>query len=741
MEEKLKPSVKSEGDGGAARKVRGKHVAFMMVVGLTSILQGTVTKGWTAVLPKMQDDPHSFVKTDDDVAWLVSMTSIVGIFASLATGPLVEWVGPCLVLAIVMGVSTALWLLMVFPPHKVVFFVARAGLAACVYAVSTVSLPLLAEMSPNKVRGAVATLSEIGGSTGVLYGYLVAFLFPWKIATALCTLTAALLFLPMWFVPESPYWLVRRGRLDDAKASLQRLMGSTPEVEEELAAITRRPTATQTSLLQQEARSPWQSYSSLIMTVDRNPKVAAGPVSAKQLAMVTVVGFCSLTQGTATKGWTAVVPKMQEHPHNFVITDNDVAWLVSMTSIIGIFASLATGPLVEWLGPRRVMSIAMGLSIVMWLGLAFPPNKMVLYASRAGLSICVYIIVTILNPLVAELSPHKFRGLAGSFPEISGALGALIGYLLAFLAPWEVATALCTLTAAVLFVPLLFVTESPYWLVRRGRLDDAKESLQRLMGSTPEVEEELAAITKRPTATQTSLLQQFTELRKGQNLRPVVLVLSFFVLRELGGRSCIMMYTVYIFRDAGVELDAFTCTVLVGAARLVCTCVTAGILDHVGRRPLLISTAVVAAVSQSVCGLFLFLQVPGASLVPLVAVLVYIAAYGTGVGPIPWVYVGELVPSPVRSLGASIITACDAFVVFSINLAFLKIIATIGLATTFSVFAALNFLIAVLVCLWIPETRGVPLQELDDVFSLKKRPSQTSQHKPAEATETSLNNP
>ncbi|KAK8399843.1 hypothetical protein O3P69_003688 [Scylla paramamosain] len=465
MEEKLKPSVKSEGDGGAARKVRGKHVAFMMVVGLTSILQGTVTKGWTAVLPKMQDDPHSFVKTDDDVAWLVSMTSIVGIFASLATGPLVEWVGPCLVLAIVMGVSTALWLLMVFPPHKVVFFVARAGLAACVYAVSTVSLPLLAEMSPNKVRGAVATLSEIGGSTGVLYGYLVAFLFPWKIATALCTLTAALLFLPMWFVPESPYWLVRRGRLDDAKASLQRLMGSTPEVEEELAAITRRP-----------------------------------------------------------------------------------------------------------------------------------------------------------------------------------------------------------------------------------------------------------------TATQTSLLQQFTELRKGQNLRPVVLVLSFFVLRELGGRSCIMMYTVYIFRDAGVELDAFTCTVLVGAARLVCTCVTAGILDHVGRRPLLIITAVVAAVSQSVCGLFLFLQLPGASLVPLVAVLVYIAAYGTGVGPIPWVYVGELVPSPVRSLGASIITACDALVVFSINLAFLKLIGYTGLGITFLAFGGLNLVIALIVCIWIPESRGVSLQEMEDAFAKKHSP-------------------
>lgn len=49
---------------------RALQIAFTMVVGLTSIMQGTVTKGWTAVLPKMQDDPHSFVDTNNDVAWL-----------------------------------------------------------------------------------------------------------------------------------------------------------------------------------------------------------------------------------------------------------------------------------------------------------------------------------------------------------------------------------------------------------------------------------------------------------------------------------------------------------------------------------------------------------------------------------------------------------------------------------------------------------------------------------------------
>ena len=84
---------------------------------------------------------------------------------------------------------------------------------------------------------------------------------------------------------------------------------------------------------------------------------------------------------------------------------------------------------------------------------------MVLFFARAGLAACVYIIVTILQPLVAELSPTKIRGLTSTLTEISGSFGALFGYLLAYLAPWNVATGLCTLTSAVFVVPLMFVPE------------------------------------------------------------------------------------------------------------------------------------------------------------------------------------------------------------------------------------------------------------------------------------------
>ncbi|KAG0714148.1 Facilitated trehalose transporter Tret1 [Chionoecetes opilio] len=447
----------------------------------------------------------------------------------------------------------------------------------------------------------------------------------------------------------------------------------------------------------------------------------AKKISLKHVAILLVVALTSITQGAATKGWTAVLPRMQDDTHSFVDTDDDVAWLVSMTSIVGIFASLATGPLVEWAGPRRVLTIALGVSTALWLVMAFPPHKAVLFIARAGLVASVYSISTISLPLLAELSPKHVRGSISTLSEFAASIGMLYGYLMALLFPWQIATALCALTSAVMLLPMCFVPESPYWLVRRGRNEAAKASLQRLLGPTAEVKQQLEAITSMPAATQTSLMQQFTQLGKGRNARPVLLVLAFFVLRELGGRSCIMLYTVYIFRDAGVEVDAFTCTVLVGAVRVVCTCVTVSVLDRVGRRPLLVATAVLAAVAQAVCGLFLYLQVPGASWVPLVAVLVYTAAYGTGLGPIPWVYVGELVPSPVRTLGASLITACDALVVFGINLGFLKIISHIGLGVTFLSFAGLNFVIVIIVWLWIPESRGVSLQTLQGAFSTKTK--------------------
>lgn len=130
------------------------------------------------------------------------MAPIVTIFASLFAGPLVEWAGPQRVLTVSMALSTVLWLLMAFPTYKAVLFAAKAGLSACSGVVATLQMPFLAELTPAKMRGTIGAMADVWGGTGLIFGYLMAHLFSWRLATALCSLTGGLLVIPMLLVPE-----------------------------------------------------------------------------------------------------------------------------------------------------------------------------------------------------------------------------------------------------------------------------------------------------------------------------------------------------------------------------------------------------------------------------------------------------------------------------------------------------------------------------------------------------------
>lgn len=210
------------------------------------------------------------------------------------------------------------------------------------------------------------------------------------------------------------------------------------------------------------------------------------------------------------------------------------------------------------------------------------------------------------------------------------------------------------------------------------------------------------------------------ELLKKQNATPLVLLSLLFLLREFGGRGPVLNYTVYMFRKAGVQLDAFFCAVLVGVARLASTCISACMLDLVGRKTFLVAAALMCAVSEGVAGIFLFLEVEKATWVPLASVIVFVIGYGLGLGSIPGVYVGELLPTPVRSLGSAIIIFICYLAHFAVNLVFLKMTSFLGLGLTLLVFGGANLAIVPFVLLCIPETKGRALQDTERAFVLRE---------------------
>ncbi|XP_047498449.1 facilitated trehalose transporter Tret1-like [Penaeus chinensis] len=454
---------------------------------------------------------------------------------------------------------------------------------------------------------------------------------------------------------------------------------------------------------------------------DRKQEPANGktPLTARQVVCLAAVGGTNFLNGMMS-GWTAVLPKLQEDTSRFTVTEDDVAWLVSLTFIMGFVISPLAGSVAEHIGPRRLLVFTMFPVAGFWLLQAFSPYLWLLYLGRALLASTAAVMYTVVQPLVAELCPPRIRGLASVLPELFGCVGLLASYLLASLLSWDKATAVAAAPFLPLSLMILLVPESPYWLVRKKKIDAAERSLRLLLGRDGNVAEELAAIRSTTTLRQSEVKDQARELRKAHNAIPVVLMLSVFVLRELGGKGPVFNYTVYVFRRAGAQLDAFYCTVFVGVARLASTCVSACTLDLVGRKPLLVATSVICAVSEGIAGAFLFLEVEGAAWVPMASVIVFVISYGIGLGPIPWAYLGELLPTPVRSIGAAVITFGYSLTYFAVNFVFLKVISSLGLGLTLLVFGMSNLIIGLLVLFFVPETKGRTLQDMEKAFQSKK---------------------
>ncbi|XP_064117186.1 facilitated trehalose transporter Tret1-like isoform X2 [Macrobrachium nipponense] len=447
----------------------------------------------------------------------------------------------------------------------------------------------------------------------------------------------------------------------------------------------------------------------------------------REVVFAAIVAAAKINDGLVI-GWPSNLSKMKSGNNSsgfpidsgeskLSITDDDIAWLASMMGLTLIVACFITGPLDEIIGPKRLLSLILIPLAGCWLLQAFTPYVSLLYVGRGLTVFFGAMITTLLSPLLAELCDTKHRGMVVSFSEIMLDLGLLGSYILAKFLSWRLATAFSALPFFILVVITPFVPESPFWLVEKNRIKDAETSLQRLRGPrSSSVAEELNAITSTTLQRNPSIFEQISKLKRARNAQPILLVSVIFMLREIGGKAVIFTYAVYMFTRTGVELDAFTCSILVGVVRLVFTLLSAYFLDNIGRRPILQCSSIVCGVSASLAGVVLIDDSRGSSWIPLAAVLLFVASYGLGLGPVPWVLIGELLPTPVRVLGASVVTSCGYLMLFVMNYVFPDVIDSVGLGWTLIFFALANFVLAAVVWAHLPETNNKTLQELETIF-------------------------
>ncbi|XP_053645567.2 facilitated trehalose transporter Tret1-2 homolog [Cherax quadricarinatus] len=438
----------------------------------------------------------------------------------------------------------------------------------------------------------------------------------------------------------------------------------------------------------------------------------------RQICASCMVVCAVLCTGTVV-GWSVEVSRIMQDPYaNFNLTVDDQEWLVSCAGVVAIFTTAGSGFLVEAVGPCRLLSLVLLPAMVGWIFIAATESLVWIFLGRIITGGVGFMLTTVAQPLLAEMCTADVRGLLSSLPEMMVSVGMLLVYVLARFLDWQSTTLVCGLLLFPVTVGVLFVPESPYWLLKKGKEKLALRALMKLRAPEHDVDSELSSIRDalNQHAQHSSFLQQFRSLKEPGNYRPVVLVTGIFILRELGGAMVIFMYAVYFFENAGVTIDPFTCSVLVGVCRLVFTLISAVVIDRLGRRPLLIVSSIVCGGALFVTGGVLYSDDQGVGWVPLTAVMVYVASFGLGTGPVPWILLGELLPTPVRSLGASICTSIFVISLFLVTQVFPDLTIAIGLRNAVMVFGAFELLLALVAFLFLPETRGRTLEDLQHAF-------------------------
>jgi MFS transporter, SP family, arabinose:H+ symporter len=327
---------------------------------------------------------------------------------------------------------------------------------------------------------------------------------------------------------------------------------------------------------------------------------------------------------------------------------------------------------------------------------------------------------SVLGPMyIAEIAPAKWRGrLVGLF-QFNVVFGILLAYFSNYVisrmrfgaAEWRWDFGVAALPAALFFVLLFTIPRSPRWLVKVGRVEQARAVLEEI--GDEGVEQELAEIVE---SIQTEQKQTGERLFSRKHRLPIFLAVTIGMFNQLAGINAILYYLPDIFMHAGFsKVSGNLQAVAVGGTNLIFTMVAMSVIDRIGRKILLlIGAAGTAACLSGVAAIFFTARHEDWLLGLLIA---YVAFFGFSQGAVIWVYLGEVFPNAVRAKGQSLGSFSHWIMNFVISLVFPLMAASSG-AYPFVFFAAMTVLQFFVVLFVYPETKGFSLEEMQRRLSI-----------------------
>jgi len=409
----------------------------------------------------------------------------------------------------------------------------------------------------------------------------------------------------------------------------------------------------------------------------------------------------------------------------FDLSPKGVGWAASCALVGCIFGAALAGTTSDRLGRKKVLIISAVLLLVSAVGTAIPRNltEFIIYRFIGGLGVGA---ASLVSPMyIAEITPARTRGRMVSVNQFAIVSGFLVVYFANYFIAlgkeetWIVQTGWRwmfgseSLPASVLLVLAFFVPESPRWLTKQKREQEAIGILTKVDGQQF-AQKELLSIKDAIAHESGSVAQLFEPGMK------IVLVIGIVlaVLQQVTGINAVLYYAPEIFKNLGARTEsALLQTVVVGAVNIGFTIIAIWTVDRLGRKPLMLIGSLGMGLTLMSLGLaFYFNQ---KSLWVLLIVLGYIGCFAMSLGPVTWVILSEIFPTGIRGRAMAIATVILWISCFLVSQTFPMmdknkwLVEKFHHGFSFWIYAVFCVVELFFVWLLVPETKGKTLEEIE----------------------------
>lgn len=408
----------------------------------------------------------------------------------------------------------------------------------------------------------------------------------------------------------------------------------------------------------------------------------------------------------------------------FSLTDSGLGVVAALLTIGCLLGALFTGKYAQQFGRKKVMISTAVLYIVSAVGCAMSHSVIYLVIFRVLSGIAVG-ATSVVGPMyISEISPAQSRGRLVSFNQFAITIGIVLAYIFDYFLinlgneSWRYMLLVPAIFGAVYLLFLLYrFPESPRWLYFNGQKEESIDVLRRI-GGIELVEVGVKEMEAQVEVEKVKEKLQLIELFKGKTGKLVFIGTIIAALQQITGINAVIMFSPQIFQAAGSGAgDSVIQALIVGFVNFLMTIVALWLVDKKGRKTLLLWGALGMFISLSYLTVE-FSKPTQNGIGILIALLLYISFFAASFAPVMWVIISEIYPTRIKGLAMSFSTAVSWLCTF-LTVYFSPIIqGSIGLNYLFGIFGFFSVLAFVFVRIWIPETKGKTLEQIEKELGL-----------------------